>query len=56
MVKLRKDVYKENNESYWYDTIFSNESKFNVFNYDGRDRVWRIANTELEKKKFLNYN
>ncbi|CAK9832042.1 Transposable element Tc1 transposase [Anthophora retusa] len=36
--------------NFWNTVIFSNESKFNLFGSDGRQKVWRKPNTELELK------
>lgn len=33
--------------SFWHSVIFSDESKFNLFGSDGRQYVWRKANTAL---------
>lgn len=35
----------------WGDVIFWGKNKYNIFCRDCRDIVWRIINTELEKKK-----
>lgn len=35
-------------ENFWSDVIFSDESKYNIFGSDGKQRVWRKPNTELE--------
>lgn len=35
-------------ESFWENVIFSDESKFNIFGSDGKQLVWRKANTEFE--------
>lgn len=37
-------------DNYWNDVLFSDESKFNLFGSDGKQKVWRKPNTELEKK------
>jgi transposase len=42
--------YIDRPENYWNDVIFTDESKFNIFGSDGRQKVWRLPNTELEKK------
>lgn len=34
---------------FWNKVLFTDESKFNIFQYDGRIGVWRVANTKLEK-------
>lgn len=35
---------------FWDSVLFSDESKFNIFQSDGRQTVWRKPNTELQKK------
>lgn len=37
-------------ENFWDDVIFTDESKYNIFGGDGREKVWRKPNTELEEK------
>ena len=39
--------YKSCSDSYWNTVIFSDESKFNIHVSDGREKVWRKPNTEL---------
>lgn len=34
-------------ETWWKDVIFADESKFNLYNSDGRTMVWRKANKEF---------
>lgn len=34
-------------DTYWYDVLFADESKFNIFSSDGRVMVWRKKNQEL---------
>lgn len=36
--------------TFWANVIFSDESKFNVFGSDGKQKVWRRPNTELSRK------
>jgi len=38
------------NENFWNDVIFSDESKFNIFGSDGKQKVWRKPNTEFQEK------
>lgn len=38
---------------YWNRVIFTDESKFNIHKSDGRSRVWRQANKELDKKNLI---
>lgn len=42
-------LYKNKPEDFWDGVLFSDESKFNIFQSDGRIRVWRRPNTALEK-------
>lgn len=35
---------------FWENVLFSDESKFNIFQSDGRQTVWRKPNTELQKQ------
>lgn len=34
--------------AFWNSVIFSDESKFNIHGSDGRDKVWRKPNTQLD--------
>lgn len=36
--------------SFWDNVMFTDESKYNIFESDGRSLVWRKSNTELELK------
>ncbi|GFW56349.1 transposable element Tcb1 transposase [Trichonephila clavipes] len=38
-------------DEFWNTVIFSDESKFNIFESDGRQYVWRKPNPELEKQQ-----
>jgi len=40
-------------QEYWNTVLFSDESKFNIFNSDGRRTVWRKKNTELDPKNLI---
>jgi hypothetical protein len=40
-------------KEFWYNVIWSDESKFNIFGSDGRQLVWRKVNTELQKKNLV---
>ncbi|GFV08756.1 transposable element Tcb1 transposase [Trichonephila clavipes] len=42
--------FKRPADEFWNAVNFSNESKFNNFESDGRQYVWRKPNTELEKQ------
>lgn len=42
--------YGSMDEKFWSTVIFSDESKFNLFGHDGRQRVWRKRNTALDPK------
>lgn len=35
------------NQAFWNNVIFSDESKYNIHGSDGRQKVWRKPNTEL---------
>lgn len=37
-------------QSFWENVIFTDECKFMVYGGDGRSRVWRKRNTELQRK------
>lgn len=37
--------------AFWGRTIFLDESKFNIFNSNGRNYVWRGANTAIGRSK-----
>ena len=37
-------------ENFWNDVIFTDESKFNLFGSDGKQKVWRKKNTALHQK------
>ena len=43
-------MHKNNDEPFWNTVLFSDESKFNIFGYDGRVEVWRKPNTEMDVK------
>lgn len=43
-------LYINKDLNFWKRWIFTDESKFNIFGPDGRCKVWRKANTELELK------
>jgi len=48
--KLRGNFSKEyakEDQSWWDDVIFLDESKFNLFGSDSKTMVWRKPNTEL---------
>lgn len=42
--------YLNHGPEVWKNFIFSDESKFNIFGSDGKQIVWRKANTELQKE------
>lgn len=44
------DTYYLKDESFWDRVIFVDESKYNVFGNDGKERVWRKPNMELHWK------
>ncbi|GFU54095.1 transposable element Tcb2 transposase [Trichonephila clavipes] len=37
-------------KKFWNSVIFSDESKFNIYESDGHQKVWRKANAALEPK------
>ena len=37
-------------EMYWNNVLFADESKFNIFVFDGKITVWRRKNEELHSK------
>lgn len=41
-------IFVTKHNIFWKKIIFSNQSKFNIFNSDGRNYVWRRSNTELD--------
>lgn len=45
--------YRNKNEDFWNDVIFSDESKFNIFGSDGRRMVWRKKNTEMNPNNLI---
>lgn len=45
--------HKNNNFDYWKRVIFSDESKFNIFGYDGKQRVWRKPNKAMDMKNLM---
>ncbi|GFU03159.1 transposable element Tc1 transposase [Trichonephila clavipes] len=40
-------------ETYWNNVLFADESKFNIFGFDGRIIVWRRKNEELNPKNLI---
>lgn len=46
-------LHQNDDFDYWKNVIFSNESKFNIFGYDGEKRVWRIPNTAMDMQNLL---
>lgn len=40
-------------EDFWANVLFSDESKFNLFGYDGKQKVWRRNNEALLPKNLL---
>lgn len=43
-------AYLNVNPGFWDNVIFSDESKYNIFQSDGGRKVWRKPNTELDPK------
>ena len=44
----KEHIYKD--ETFWNGVIFSDESKYNIFGSDGKQKVWRKPNQELKKE------
>lgn len=42
--------YKKEDQTFWNNVLFTDESKFNLFGSDGRVNVWRRPNEELKQK------
>ncbi|GBM91286.1 Transposable element Tc1 transposase [Araneus ventricosus] len=40
-------------ETYWNNVLFADEIKFNIFGFDGRIKVWRRRNEELNLKNLV---
>lgn len=45
--------YETKDQSFWNTVIFSDESKFNIHGSDGRAKVWRKPNSELEPQNMM---
>ncbi|CAK9827571.1 Transposable element Tcb2 transposase [Anthophora retusa] len=52
-LKFANDYITKEND-FWSTVLFSDESKFNIFQNDGRTLVWRRSNTELDPKNVQN--
>lgn len=46
-------TYKDKDFNFWKKVLFVDESKFNIFRSDGRCKVWRKANKELQKENII---
>lgn len=46
-------TYKDKDFNFWKKVLFVDESKFNIFRSDGKCKVWRKANKELEKENII---
>lgn len=46
-------LHENDNFDYWSKVIFTDESKFNIFGWDGKQKVWRKPGTELELKNLI---
>lgn len=46
-------LHKSDDMSFWKNVIFSDESKYNIFGYDGKQRVWRKPNTAMAIQNLL---
>ena len=42
--------YKNKSIDFWENVLFTDESKFNIFGYDGKQKVWR-KNAKKWKRK-----
>lgn len=42
--------HKERDIDFWKRVIFTDESIYNIFGYDGKDKIWRKSGTVLEFK------
>lgn len=40
-------------ENFWKNVVFSDESKFNLFGCDGKQKIWRKKNQELLDKNLV---
>lgn len=40
-------------DSFWENVIFSDESKFNIFGYDGPPKVWRKVNEAMKETNLI---
>jgi len=44
---LNKDM------EFWKKVLFTDESKYNIFGYDGKSKVWRKPNTAMDSKHLI---
>lgn len=54
--KLRLEFAQKHFEKdmdFWKRVLFTDESKYNIFGSDGRDKVWRKKNTAMEPKNLV---
>ena len=41
-------MHETKDQNFWNTVIFSDESKFNISDSDGREKVWRKVNSEVD--------
>lgn len=46
-------LHKNDDIDFWKRVIFSDESKFNIFGYDGKQRLWRKPNAAMAIQNLL---
>lgn len=46
-------TYEHKDFEFWKQVLFTDESKFNIYESDGRGKVWRKANEELNKENLI---
>ena len=45
--------HKDKSIDFWENVLFTDESKFNIFGYDGKQKVWRKKCQEMETKNLI---
>lgn len=51
--EINKAKHINDDESFWKTVVFSDESKFNLFGCDGKQKVWRKKNEQLQSKNLI---
>ena len=46
-------LLRSKDSAYWITVLFTDESKFNTFQCDGKQKVWRKRNESLKKKNLV---